>query len=189
MAPTLLLLALAPSFFPRHPTRAKLLQKQNLLRELISHLLSLQVANWKRLRFKLVCALSFGALPCLAPCCVEEFRIVIWQLARMKKHASPSLLVCLLLCVLSQQARAGSMDKDLSDLLHQGDLGNAVPGLENEGVTSIERLLVLTDNDVDAMVQKQLPVEAGRLLKQTIASIQTGWVSLLSGLLSLQSEK
>ena len=47
------------------------------------------------------------------------------------------------------------MDKDLSDLLHQDHLVDAVPVLETEGITSFERLLQLTDGDVGAIVQKQ----------------------------------
>ena len=95
----------------------------------------------------------------------------------MKKHFSAALLPCLLLCVLSQHAWAGSMDKDLSDLLHEGDLGDAVPGLEKEGVTSFKRLLLLTDSDVDAIVQtQQLPMIVGRLLKQKLALLKTTWV-------------
>ena len=93
----------------------------------------------------------------------------------MKKHFSAALLPCLLLCVLPQHAWAGSMDKDLSDLLHEGDLGDAVPGLEKEGVTSFKRLLLLTDSDVDDMVQtQQLPMIVGRRLKK-IASMRPGW--------------
>jgi len=104
----------------------------------------------------------------------------------MKKHFSATLLPCLLLCVLSQHAWAGSMDKDLSDLLQEGDLGDAVPGLETEGITSFKRLILLTDSDVDAIVQThQLPMIVRRLLKQKIASMKPGWWGIW---VSLQSE-
>jgi hypothetical protein len=101
-----------------------------------------------------------------------------------------ALLPCLLLATLSQHARAGSMDKDLSDLLHQDDLVDAVPILEKEGITSFERLLQLTDGDVDAIVQKQqAQMKVGGQLKQKLMSMKTGWVShcqaLQSGLLAM----
>ena len=74
------------------------------------------------------------------------------------------------------------MDADLSKLLYKHDLAEAVPGLETEGVISFTRLLRLTDEDVDAMVQKEhFPIMTGRLLKDFIDTWKPGWISWISG--------
>jgi hypothetical protein len=67
------------------------------------------------------------------------------------------------------------MDQDVAEHLRRHDLGDAVAGLEKEGVYSLERLLQLTDDDVDAMVQKgdfpDFPIMTGRLVKNKLREI------------------
>ena len=64
------------------------------------------------------------------------------------------------------------MEKDVAEHLRRHDLGDAVTGLEKEGVYSLERLLQLTDDDVDAMMQKgDFPIMTGRLVKNKLREI------------------
>ena len=64
------------------------------------------------------------------------------------------------------------MDQDVAEHLRRHDLGDAVAGLEKEGVYSLERLLQLTDDDVDAMVQKgDFRIMTGRLVKNKLREI------------------
>ena len=68
-------------------------------------------------------------------------------------------------------------DADLTTVLKQHSLEDAVGALEKLGVYDLARLRLLTDGDIDMMVEKnELPLITGRLLKlkrtQLIAGLE-----------------